>query len=96
MSKVLDWRLVPRNDLVDSGNMCLADPAREYIVCFPFGGRIAVDLTAATGDLNVQWFNPRMGVTNISDPATGGGSRPFAAPDTKDWVLHLFKEDGRD
>ena len=96
LSSLEYWRFAPRNDLVDSGKMCLANPSREYVVYFPSGGHVTVDLTAATGALHVRWYNPRTGVTEASDPTTGGGSRPFAAPDTKDWVLHLFKEGSRD
>ncbi len=42
-----------------STQYCLANPGKEYLVYLPDGGDVTVDLSAAAGRLNVEWFNPR-------------------------------------
>jgi chitodextrinase len=69
----------------------LADPATEYVIYLSAGGNITVNLSAASGTLNVEWFNPRTGVATAAGTTTGGASRSFTAPDTNDWVLHISK-----
>ncbi|MCH7869395.1 MAG: hypothetical protein IH881_17010 [Myxococcales bacterium] len=78
----------PRNDLVDAG-YALVDLGQEYVVYLPTGGSVTVDLTAASGTLNVEWYNPGTGVFSGLTTTTGGGPRTLTAPASGDWVLHI-------
>lgn len=79
----------PAQSLVNSPNICLANPGQEYVVYAPSGGSITLDL--ASGTFNLEWFNPRTGVHEGQTTISGGASRTFSSPDTNDWVLHLKK-----
>jgi hypothetical protein len=59
----------------------------------PFLRRTAtVDLSAASGEILVEWFNPNTGVKTNGGTAIGGGSRSFAAPFAGDAVLYLKRK----
>jgi len=80
--------MTPRSDLA-STQYCLANPGKEYLVYLPDGGEATVDLSAASGTLKVEWFNPRTGAATDGGTAQGGSPRSFRAPDAGDWVLYL-------
>lgn len=83
----------PRNDL-SSTNYCLANltpGAAEYLVYLLAGGNAIVNLTDASGGLDVEWFNPETGVTVPDTPTTGGANRSFNAPFTGDAVLYIHQ-----
>jgi hypothetical protein len=65
---------VPHGDVVDSETIgyCLAKLGSEYLVFIPNGGSVTLDLTAVTGTLNVEWFNPNTGVKTPGGTITGG------------------------
>ena len=67
----------------------LAEPAKEYVLYFQHGGNVTIDLLEATGHIKVTWLNPRTGETREDSSFVGGSYHAFAAPDDKDWVLHL-------
>lgn len=79
----------PDNSLVSIG-FCLANLGQEYVIYLPKGGSIMVNLAAASGDLSAEWFNPRTGLTTAAGIVTGGENSNFTAPDSNDWVLHIF------
>ncbi len=81
--------MVPRNDL-SSTKYCLANPGSEYLVYLPSGGTVTVDLSAASGALLVEWFNPTTGETVKGDETTGGAKRDFTAPFSGDAVLYIY------
>lgn len=59
----------------------------------PFLSRTAtVDLSATSGELLVEWFNPNTGVKTNGGTAIGGGSRSFAAPFAGNAVLYLKRK----
>jgi hypothetical protein len=80
--------MTPRNELAGSG-YCLANPGREYLVYLPDGGTTTVDLSAASGPLTVEWFNPQTGDSQNDEALTGGGKRDFKAPFDGDAVLYI-------
>jgi hypothetical protein len=84
--------MTPRGDLASS-QYCLANPAKEkaeYLVYLPEGGKVTVDLSAAAGELSVEWFDPKTGKATPGDKAiAGGGKREFTAPFAGDAVLYL-------
>lgn len=82
--------MTPRSDLASTG-YCLADPAREYLVYLPEGGRATVDLTATTDRISVEWVDPRTGAVAAGGQVQGGSKSSFEAPGPGDRVLHLLR-----
>lgn len=80
--------MVPRSELA-STQFCLADPGKEYLVYLPDGGDVTVDLGAVSGELSVEWFNPRTGKTAEGPRAAGGQKRTLRPPFAGDAVLYL-------
>ncbi|MBI5771355.1 MAG: DUF4038 domain-containing protein [Verrucomicrobia bacterium] len=80
--------MTPRNDLA-STEYCLANPGNEYLVYLPDSGEVTVDLSAATGAMTVEWFNPRTAEKRAGERVGGGAKRQFQAPFPGDAVLHL-------
>ena len=78
----------PRGDLT-STKFCLAAPGREYLVYAPHGGPTTVDLSEASGEMSVEWFNPRTGVVKNGTHVTGGSSQRFSPPFDGDVVLYM-------
>jgi hypothetical protein len=72
---------VPHGDLVDSEPVgyCLAKPGSQYLVFLPNGGDVTLDLSAVTGTLSVEWFNPSTGVAT-NGGTTSGGEQTLTAP----------------
>jgi hypothetical protein len=81
----------PRPDLCSTG-YCLANLATEgteYLVYLPRGGSVTVNLSAASGQLSVEWLNPSTGTTSAGGTTTGGASHSFTAPFSGDAVLYI-------
>jgi len=92
-------RMKPQNLLRSSPerNWCLAETNKTYLVYALKGGRIQLDLSAASGRFTSKWFNPRTG--QLSDANGGfvaaGKTVTFNAPDRSDWALWLSARAGR-
>jgi uncharacterized protein YjdB len=78
---------VPHGDLVLTYNgavaatgYCLAKPGSQYVVYLPDGGNVAMDLSAVTGSLAVEWLNPATGNVTQSGTVAGGASVTLTAP----------------
>jgi hypothetical protein len=54
-----------------------------------FSRTVTVDLSAAPGTLNVEWFNPATAETIAGGTTIGGASRSFTAPFRGEAVLYL-------
>ncbi|MCC6391206.1 MAG: hypothetical protein IT167_11440 [Bryobacterales bacterium] len=80
--------MTPRNELASS-RYCLANPGKEYLVYLPEGGEVSLDLAAAAGELEVEWFNPRTSAVIKGAGVRGGARRSLRAPFGGDAVLHL-------
>ncbi len=78
----------PHNDLA-STKYCLANPGVEYLVYLPDGGKVTVDLSAASGALTVEWFNPSTDETTSAEAVAGGVKQDFTAPFSGDAVLYI-------
>ncbi len=81
--------LTPRGGLASSV-YCLAAPGKEYLVYLPNGGAVTVDLTAAAGQLYVEWIHPVEGTDIRAESVAGGGKRVLQAPFPGDAVVHLW------
>jgi hypothetical protein len=80
--------MTPRNDLASS-EYCLADAGKAYLVYLPSGGNASVDLSAALGELAVEWLNPSTGKSQKAKAVYGGVRRGFKAPFGGDAVLYI-------
>ena len=83
-------RMFPRPDLASFG-YCLAEPGEEYLLYTAQKDEVHVDLSQASGDLNVEWFNPSTGASKRGDAVTGGTLRSFTSPFSGDAVLYLSR-----
>lgn len=81
---------------LSSTGMCLADSGTRYLTYAPSGGTVTLNLTAASGDFQARWLNPRTGGLGAPTSLIGGASRQFTAPDTSDWALYVEKADSVD
>jgi hypothetical protein len=80
--------MTPQGDLA-STKYCLADPEKEYLVYLPSGGMVTVDLSAAKGELAVEWYHPAEDKKVSAGTVGGGARREFKAPLAGAAVLHL-------
>ena len=81
--------MVPKNDLASSG-YCLANPGKEYLVFLPNGESVTVDLSAVSGSVSTEWFNPQTGETQPGPQSAGGEKRAYSSPFGKqDTALYL-------
>lgn len=55
-----------------------------------FSRTVTVDLTAASGHLTVEWFNPATGTALAGGTTSGGASRSFRAPFRGHAILHIL------
>ena len=74
-----------------SSHYCLAVPGRQYLVYLPSGGTVSIDLSAATGELFVEWLNPSTGRRIGGNKLQGGDVRSITAPFSGDAVLFIYK-----
>jgi hypothetical protein len=80
----------PANELITDGDGYLfAKPGATYAVYLPGGDSIDLDLSGASGEFNLTWFNPRTGATQSGSVVNGGATRTLTAPDGDDWALKL-------
>jgi len=82
---------VPRDDLA-STKYCLANPGAEYLVYVPDGGDVTVDLSGASGKLDVEWLDPSTGERLSGGTTDGGGPREFEAPFRGDAILYIYDQ----
>ena len=82
----------PADGLVLGGSAwALAAPGSAYVFYLYSGGTIRVDLRAAAGPLQAEWYDPRDGSSRPLPAVAGGGVETFIASSQDDWVLHLHK-----
>ena len=80
----------PAGELASTG-YCLAQPGVEYVVYLPEGGSAKVDLSAAKGELAVEWFNPSTGDASPAPAVAGGAERELTSPFAGDAVLYVHR-----
>jgi hypothetical protein len=96
------WEMRNANGLVgnprnDNNRYCLAKVGEVYVVFLAEGGSTELDLSAAAGQFDVMWFNPRTGgalQAGAVGSVEGGRKVSLGAPpsDTgKDWVVLVRK-----
>ncbi|MCV9389287.1 DUF5060 domain-containing protein [Reichenbachiella ulvae] len=90
------WEMQPADQLIDNGNYVFAKPGEIYVVYFKTGEKSKLDLSAAQGELEGRWFNPRSGdYLKKTIKVKGGSSVELTGPkkdDDQDWTLLLTKK----
>jgi hypothetical protein len=87
------WEMHPDNSVITSGSaVALVNPGIEYVVYLRSGSSVSVNVSAASGDLNVQWFDTKDGDRVSQGTVPGGGVRVFSKPAGIDGegVLRLY------
>lgn len=83
-------RMAPADGLVVTGAAyVLAQEGASYVAYLYDGGTVSLDLSGASGTVEVDWFNPRTGVFQDAPSVSGGTARSFTAPGAGDWALRL-------
>ena len=87
-----------RNPHHDNRRYCLAATDSLYLVYLPIGGDAELDLSEASGEFTVSWFNPRIGgalhlsaITSV----TAGEPVPLGLPPADpeaDWLVVVAKK----
>ncbi len=88
--------MTPQGSLASS-SYCLADTAAqeaEFLVYAPKGPEVTVDLSAVSGALAVEWFNPSTGAVTKGEPVAGGAKLSMTAPFGGDAVLYMAQTTG--
>ncbi|WP_308992172.1 DUF5060 domain-containing protein [Mariniflexile litorale] len=87
------WEMKNENELVgnfsaDNSIYCFASKNELYLVYLPLGGKANLDMTLASGEFTLSWFNPRTGGSLSPETIIGGGqSVLLSAPSEKeDWL----------
>jgi Protein of unknown function (DUF4038)/Domain of unknown function (DUF5060) len=85
------WKLSPRSDLVDYGNLCLANIGNEYIV---YSRLNHCRLVLPKGNVySVKMINPRTGLSeNLPDCDVFDGAWQYPKALKDDWVFILKKK----
>jgi hypothetical protein len=79
--------------LSGAAGYCLAAAGQSYLIYLPAGGTVSLDLTGASGSLDVRWFDPRNGgalQTGSVASVTGGSIRSLGNPPNNsglDWAV---------
>ena len=90
----MDLALMQPRPELSSSKYCLARAragAGEYLVYLPDGGEVSVDLSAASGRLAVEWFDPDRGRTAGTEAVAGGGRRKLTSRVKGDAVAWIRK-----
>jgi len=95
--KIPYWEMTNADGLIgnethDNSRYCFAKPDNVYLVYLPSGGTTTLDLSKATGQFTVEWFDPRTGgpLKRGSVPTvTGGAAAALGMPPdnpSEDWL----------
>ncbi len=85
-------RAVPADTLASTG-YCLADAGRSYLVYLPEGFSVGLDLSGATGALQVEWMHPTEGTVTPGGTVEGGKRLTFSVPFAGTAVLFVWKKE---
>ncbi|MCK4347823.1 MAG: DUF5060 domain-containing protein, partial [Thermoplasmatales archaeon] len=90
MENISYYEMKPNNSIITSGNGFALEKSGERYVAYLYNGdSVTVDLSSASGTLNVEWYNPKDGTYYEEGTVTGGGSETFTPPFSGDAVLHI-------
>ncbi|MEQ1824770.1 MAG: DUF5060 domain-containing protein [Pirellula sp.] len=85
--------LLVGNPSNDNSKFCFAKPGSLYLVYLPNGGSTELDLSNASGQFSVRWFNPRQGGDlskgNVASVSAGSKVSLGEPPEdsSEDWLI---------
>ena len=89
----------PRNDLLSDRHeneaYCLAEPAAQYAVYFPDGGQVKLDVSVATGPLQVRWLDIERSTWRELKTLTGGEILELKTPSKGHWAVLILAQSHR-
>lgn len=92
LTRRLDLARMAPAPALSSRYFCLANRGEDYVVYLPEGGFAMVDLSGASGQLQVEWIHPVEGGVTREELVEGGKARTtFWCPFEGDGVLHLSR-----
>jgi len=84
------WTINPANELLSGREKneayLSANPGKSYVIYFPHGGEVQLDVSATKGNLKQHWINIDTGEWGKSINVSGGGKIKIASPGTNNWV----------
>ena len=86
---LLDMASMTPSDTACSNRLCLVDSRSQYLTYLPSGGSVTLDLSNATGNLVVAWFDPTTGETTAETTTTGGQRVRFSSPARAQSILQV-------
>lgn len=92
------WEMKPANELIKADSaFCFRKSNDTYAIYLPKSGQNMIDLSEATGQFQVFWYNPLLGgpLQEGSIQQIEGGSTQFIGlpegPKDQDWVVLVKK-----
>ena len=94
------WNVEPADELLEdraeNEAYLAARPGEAYALYFPNGGSVRLDLTAASGQLDLRWIDIGTGAWHgDSTTINGGGTVAISAPGKGHWVAALVNRSAR-
>ena len=93
------WQMKHSDNLISESGECFAKENEVYAIYLPDGGTNTLDLSNASGEFIVKWFDPRNG-GDLKDGSVkkvnGGGTRALGNPpeeSNEDWVILVKKSE---
>jgi len=88
------WEVKPRMDLLSSRSVgeafLAADPGSKYLLFFPAGGSVGLDLRDYGGTkFTLEWMKLSTGVWGSSSTVDGGNTVTINAPSSDEWAAVL-------
>lgn len=83
-------RTVPHGELASTG-FCLAEPGKTYLAYLPDGGDVTLDLSAAAGQLQLEWFDVVGHEVAGTGSVAGGSRQTLSSPCAGEVVLFVWQ-----
>ncbi|MCP4099416.1 MAG: hypothetical protein GY748_24610, partial [Planctomycetaceae bacterium] len=88
------WSVKPSAELLSGCDpneaYVAADEGRAYVVYFPAGGEVRLDMTDAEHSFIVNWINIDTGQPGPKHSISGGGKVALASPGAANWVAAIL------
>ncbi len=88
------WSISPHQELLSDREpneaYVAADVGKSYVVYFPDGGSVGLDLTACKGPLKLQWLDLTNAKWQLEATAQGGEKVTLTAPAKGHWAVVLW------
>ena len=90
------WSVQPANGLLsdrDANEAYLAaNKGRAWVVYFPAGGKVGIDLSNAKGPLTARWINIDTGEYGPQERLSGGGNVKLSPPGRENWAAAIVAQ----